>query len=131
MYFTHTQNLASFLDSPSNLKVERAKNIRPQPHSGHFTSGNPAALLAKFKASQIAIILISGENLLLTNEYNIKLADFGLAFDLAISSCSVSNPSTAPTSLAGTHLFHAPEIMQKMDQTESYGRKSDIWSVFL
>uniref|UniRef100_A0A914WU18 Protein kinase domain-containing protein n=1 Tax=Plectus sambesii TaxID=2011161 RepID=A0A914WU18_9BILA len=72
---------------------------------------------------------IKCENLLLTTEKNVKLADFGLAVDLAISSGSVSLSSNAPTTFAGTQYFIAPEAIGKMDQPEAYGRKSDIWSL--
>ena len=69
--------------------------------------------------------------MLLTEENNVKLSDFGIAIDLAISSGSVSTTTTAPTSLTGTLLFIAPEIIGKMDQPEAYGTKSDIWYALL
>uniref|UniRef100_A0A914VQG4 Protein kinase domain-containing protein n=1 Tax=Plectus sambesii TaxID=2011161 RepID=A0A914VQG4_9BILA len=72
---------------------------------------------------------IKCENLLLTMEYNVKLADFGLASNLIIDNGSKTNLSTAPKSFVGTHLFHAPEIIQTVNKPEAYGRKSDIWSL--
>uniref|UniRef100_A0A914VCH3 non-specific serine/threonine protein kinase n=1 Tax=Plectus sambesii TaxID=2011161 RepID=A0A914VCH3_9BILA len=72
---------------------------------------------------------IKCENLLLTAENNVKLADFGLAIDLAISSGSVTMSSTVPKSLTGTYFFIAPEITGRMNQSEAYSRKSDIWSL--
>ena len=66
-----------------------------------------------------------------TGENNIKRSNGGLAIDLAISSGSVSTTTTAPTSLTGTLLFIAPEIIGKMDQPEAYGTKSDIWYALL
>uniref|UniRef100_A0A914UUR5 Protein kinase domain-containing protein n=1 Tax=Plectus sambesii TaxID=2011161 RepID=A0A914UUR5_9BILA len=72
---------------------------------------------------------IKCENLLLTAQYNIKLADFGLATDLTLTSRSKTDFSHAPTSCAGTCLFQAPEIIRNMNQPEAYGRKSDIWSL--
>ena len=69
--------------------------------------------------------------MLLTEENNVKLSDFGLAVDLAISSGSVSITPTAPTSLTGTLLLIAPEIIGNMDQAEAYGTKSDVWYALL
>lgn len=72
-----------------------------------------------------------GENLLLTADYNVKLADFGLAVDIALRSNSLTNSSHAPTSTAGTYHFMAPEVIRSMGQPQAYGRPADIWSVLL
>lgn len=67
--------------------------------------------------------------MLLTVTNSVKLADFGLAIDLAINSRSGTISAAAPTAMAGTFCFMAPEIIGKMDEPEAYGRESDIWSV--
>ncbi len=65
----------------------------------------------------------SGDNLLLTEHDDVKLADFGLAHYLAVD--GESNTLSMETDSAGTPLFSAPEVF--VDQ--KYGRGADVWLV--
>uniref|UniRef100_A0A914WEQ3 Protein kinase domain-containing protein n=1 Tax=Plectus sambesii TaxID=2011161 RepID=A0A914WEQ3_9BILA len=66
-----------------------------------------------------------GENLLLTTEDNIKLADFGLAFSLQVNHLSMTASDGAATDECGTLLYTAPEVLLGV----RYGRGADIWSL--
>ena len=57
------------------------------------------------------------QNILLTNEYNIKITDFGFAKQI--------EKNTLITTLCGSPMYMAPEIINKQD----YDIKSDLWSV--
>ena len=57
------------------------------------------------------------QNILLTNEYNIKITDFGFAKQI--------NKDSLITTLCGSPMYMAPEIINKQD----YDIKSDLWSV--
>ena len=57
------------------------------------------------------------QNILLTNEYNIKITDFGFAKQIT--------KNTLITTLCGSPMYMAPEIINKQD----YDIKSDLWSV--
>ncbi len=57
------------------------------------------------------------QNILLTNEYNIKITDFGFAKQVEKNSLI--------TTLCGSPMYMAPEIINKQD----YDIKSDLWSV--
>lgn len=57
------------------------------------------------------------QNILLTNEYNIKITDFGFAKQIEKNSLI--------TTLCGSPMYMAPEIINKQD----YDIKSDLWSV--
>ena len=57
------------------------------------------------------------QNILLTNEYNIKITDFGFAKKI--------NKNVLITTLCGSPMYMAPEIINKKD----YDIKSDLWSV--
>uniref|UniRef100_A0A914X4R6 Protein kinase domain-containing protein n=1 Tax=Plectus sambesii TaxID=2011161 RepID=A0A914X4R6_9BILA len=69
------------------------------------------------------------QNILLSDDTeSIKLADFGLAFNLAVDSHSVTLSDEAPSeenSMCGTFAFMAPEVLI----AKKYGRRSDIWSL--
>uniref|UniRef100_A0A914WHA7 Protein kinase domain-containing protein n=1 Tax=Plectus sambesii TaxID=2011161 RepID=A0A914WHA7_9BILA len=66
---------------------------------------------------------IKCDNLLLTKNYDVKLADFGLAHYLAVD--DDSNTMSMDMESAGTPLFTAPEVLIG----EKYGRRADIWSL--
>lgn len=57
------------------------------------------------------------QNILLTNEYNIKITDFGFAKQV--------DKNSLITTLCGSPMYMAPEIINKKD----YDIKSDLWSV--
>ena len=57
------------------------------------------------------------QNILLTEEYNIKITDFGFAKQL--------QNNVMLTTLCGSPMYMAPEIINKKD----YDIKSDLWSV--
>ena len=57
------------------------------------------------------------QNILLTNEYNIKITDFGFAKQV--------DKNSLITTLCGSPMYMAPEIINKQD----YDIKSDLWSV--
>ena len=57
------------------------------------------------------------QNILLTNEYNIKITDFGFAKQI--------DKNSLITTLCGSPMYMAPEIINKQD----YDIKSDLWSV--
>ena len=57
------------------------------------------------------------QNILLTNEYNIKITDFGFARKI--------NKDVLLNTLCGSPMYMAPEIINKQD----YNYKSDLWSV--
>uniref|UniRef100_A0A914WL69 Protein kinase domain-containing protein n=1 Tax=Plectus sambesii TaxID=2011161 RepID=A0A914WL69_9BILA len=72
---------------------------------------------------------IKCKNLLLTTQYNVKLADFGLATYLAQSNSLQIYLSNTPSSIAGTYRFTAPEIIINQMTPEAYCRESDVWSL--
>ena len=57
------------------------------------------------------------QNILLTNEFNIKITDFGFAKQI--------DKNSLITTLCGSPMYMAPEIINKQD----YDLKSDLWSV--
>jgi len=57
------------------------------------------------------------QNILLTNEYNIKITDFGFAKQI--------DKNSLITTLCGSPMYMAPEIINRQD----YDIKSDLWSV--
>ena len=57
------------------------------------------------------------QNILLTNEFNIKITDFGFAKQI--------DKNALITTLCGSPMYMAPEIINKQD----YDIKSDLWSV--
>jgi len=63
---------------------------------------------------------IKGANLLVNGQSSVKVADFGASSKLA----SLADPSAASTSIRGTPLFMAPEVIQQV----GHGRKADVWS---
>lgn len=59
------------------------------------------------------------ENILLTKDMSVKIADFGFACDLSVS------PTSTP---CGSYSYAAPELFNR--PTERYdGKKADIWSM--
>lgn len=69
---------------------------------------------------------IKGENILMTNDGVIKLADFGCSKALD----GVSAGTQGCHSMVGTPYWMAPEVITcSKDATSSYGTKADIWSV--
>ena len=61
-------------------------------------------------------------NILLTSDYTIKLADFGLARTI--------NPHSLAKSCVGTPLYMSPEVIQNRGgDTNRYEHSADIWSV--
>uniref|UniRef100_A0A914VT13 non-specific serine/threonine protein kinase n=1 Tax=Plectus sambesii TaxID=2011161 RepID=A0A914VT13_9BILA len=68
---------------------------------------------------------IKCENLLLTSNFDVKLADFGLAHNLAVDNESYTMSQSAPCGFAGTVIFSAPEVLVG----RPYGRRADIWSL--
>uniref|UniRef100_A0A914X240 non-specific serine/threonine protein kinase n=1 Tax=Plectus sambesii TaxID=2011161 RepID=A0A914X240_9BILA len=68
---------------------------------------------------------IKCENLLLTSSYDVKLADFGLAHNLAVDNESYTMSQSAPCGFAGTVIYAAPEVLVG----RPYGRRADIWSL--
>uniref|UniRef100_A0A914X405 Protein kinase domain-containing protein n=1 Tax=Plectus sambesii TaxID=2011161 RepID=A0A914X405_9BILA len=70
---------------------------------------------------------IKCDNLLLTIDNNVKLADFGLAHGLVVNNDSYTISQSAPSGFHGTIIYAAPEVLTG----ETYGRRADIWCVFL
>uniref|UniRef100_A0A914V2T2 non-specific serine/threonine protein kinase n=1 Tax=Plectus sambesii TaxID=2011161 RepID=A0A914V2T2_9BILA len=72
---------------------------------------------------------IKCHNLLLTSEYDVKLADFGLAFCLSndpiANNDSGFGSQSEPSSSAGAVTYTAPEVLAGA----TYGRSADIWSL--
>uniref|UniRef100_A0A914XKS9 Uncharacterized protein n=1 Tax=Plectus sambesii TaxID=2011161 RepID=A0A914XKS9_9BILA len=66
---------------------------------------------------------IKCDNLLLTRNFDVKLADFGFVHNLVVDSESYTISQSAPHGLAGTFSFAAPEVLFG----GSYGRRADIW----
>jgi len=62
---------------------------------------------------------LAPSNILIDSDFNIKLADFGLAKRFGTQSMSVMK------SFVGTILYSCPEIVQ----SQSYTNKADIWSL--
>uniref|UniRef100_A0A914VUH1 Protein kinase domain-containing protein n=1 Tax=Plectus sambesii TaxID=2011161 RepID=A0A914VUH1_9BILA len=71
--------------------------------------------------------IIERDNLLLTIDNNVKLADFGLAHGLVVNNDSYTISQSAPSGFHGTIIYAAPEVLTG----ETYGRRADIWCVFL
>ncbi len=71
-----------------------------------------------------------GENMLVDNNDNLKLADFGLALRITLKD-GVTRKSTQETTewpkFAGTLLFAAPEVRANYLSRTTYGRKADVW----
>jgi NIMA (never in mitosis gene a)-related kinase 10 len=62
---------------------------------------------------------LAPSNILIDGDFNIKLADFGLAKKWGTQSASVMK------SFVGTILYSCPEIVQ----SQAYSEKADIWSL--
>ncbi len=62
---------------------------------------------------------LAPSNILIDGEFNIKLADFGLAKKWGTQSASVMK------SFVGTILYSCPEIVQ----SQAYTEKADVWSL--
>jgi serine/threonine protein kinase len=62
---------------------------------------------------------LAPSNILIDSDFNIKLADFGLAKKFGTNSVSVMK------SFVGTILYSCPEIVQ----SQTYTNKADIWSL--
>lgn len=62
---------------------------------------------------------LAPSNILIDGDFNIKLADFGLAKKWGTQSASVMK------SFVGTILYSCPEIVQ----SQAYTEKADIWSL--
>ena len=58
------------------------------------------------------------ENIIISNNKNIKLIDFGL--------CGFDSPFSMRETFCGSHLYASPEILNSLPY---HGYKSDIWSV--
>uniref|UniRef100_A0A914W030 Protein kinase domain-containing protein n=1 Tax=Plectus sambesii TaxID=2011161 RepID=A0A914W030_9BILA len=124
---TQKANLESLI---TKEELEQLKDIRVKKIPEEIGQiGKGLVYLHSRRPTAVVHRDIKCENLLLTTEDNVKLADFGLAINLVIDNGSKTNLSTAPKSFVGTHLFHAPEILQTVNKPEAYGRKSDIWSL--
>ncbi|ODV70122.1 kinase-like protein [Hyphopichia burtonii NRRL Y-1933] len=62
---------------------------------------------------------LKSANILITNEGNVQLCDFGVA-------AKVTSSSVKRTTMAGTPYWMAPEVIREGDQ---YDSKADIWSL--
>ena len=76
------------------------------------------------------LLIHPGANILRDHEGNVKLTDFGAARRLAnivVKAVDNSRNLTGAKTITGTPYYMAPEIIEG----KSYGRKVDIWWVFL
>ncbi|KAH9488436.1 Mitogen-activated protein kinase kinase kinase 5 [Bulinus truncatus] len=64
---------------------------------------------------------IKGKNILLEDERNIKLTDFGLS--------KIINENTNARSSVGTYKWMAPEVINITKGNNSYDLKADVWSI--
>uniref|UniRef100_A0A914X7F0 non-specific serine/threonine protein kinase n=1 Tax=Plectus sambesii TaxID=2011161 RepID=A0A914X7F0_9BILA len=90
-----------------------------------FQAAQGLNFLHHYKEGRIVHRDIKCDNLLLTSSFNVKLADFGLAHNLAVDNKSYTMSQSAPCGFAGTVIFAAPEVLIG----EKYGRRADIWSL--
>uniref|UniRef100_A0A914WYU6 non-specific serine/threonine protein kinase n=1 Tax=Plectus sambesii TaxID=2011161 RepID=A0A914WYU6_9BILA len=90
-----------------------------------FQTTQGLKFLHHYKEGRIMHRDIKCDNLLLTNNYDVKLADFGLVHNLAVDSESYTMTLSAPCDSVGTPVFAAPEVLFG----RPYGRRADIWSL--
>ena len=70
---------------------------------------------------------LKGENVLLSSDGIVKLADFGTARAMTLTTKG-ARTKKGLESLVGTPLFMAPELIAN-EGDDGYGRKADIWSL--
>ena len=68
---------------------------------------------------------IKAENILLDDDGTVKLTDFGCSGQIVELDEVLLNESNLLSSLKGTLLWMAPEVINQ----EKYGRKADVWSL--